>query len=189
MPEKCCNRCGKVRDHAYRTVKGRRYLRTTCKTCESQKRDERRSRHGQTEARRAAVRRASERRRKQRADGEDAGRFILYDSRQCASRRGLPHTLTREQIDVLIAQSCRYCGDTELRPTLDRIDNAAGYTPENVLPACVRCNYLRRDMPYEAWLQLVPAVRRARKRGLFGDWVPGPKRVARRRATKVASRG
>jgi hypothetical protein len=54
--------------------------------------------------------------------------------------------------------------------TLDRKDNDRGHTQDNVVPACIRCNYIRRHTPYEAWLCMVPGVRRARKEGFFGDW-------------------
>ena len=54
--------------------------------------------------------------------------------------------------------------------SIDRINNDQGHVLDNVVPACARCNYLRRDMPHEAWLILVPAVRLARESGAFGDW-------------------
>jgi hypothetical protein len=55
--------------------------------------------------------------------------------------------------------------------TLDRIDNTIGHVKTNVKPACIRCNLLRRNMPYAAWLMLVPAVKKARKFGLFDGWL------------------
>jgi hypothetical protein len=54
--------------------------------------------------------------------------------------------------------------------TIDRIDNEIGHTLSNVVPACIRCNYVRRDMPHEAWLCLVEGMREAVFRGLFGSW-------------------
>jgi hypothetical protein len=54
--------------------------------------------------------------------------------------------------------------------TLDRIDNDKGHTEDNVVPACIRCNYTRRSMPYEAWLVVAKGMREARERGLFGEW-------------------
>jgi len=54
--------------------------------------------------------------------------------------------------------------------TLDRIDDAKGHTADNVVPACIRCNYARRDMPYKAWLVVAKAMRKARALGLFGNW-------------------
>ncbi len=105
-----------------------------------------------------------------RAEGIDVARFILRDARRADALRGRTCDLTKERIEALIAEGCRYCGETELRMTLDRVDNARGHTSENVVPACIRCNYARRDMPYEAWLCLAAGMRRARELGLFGGW-------------------
>lgn len=105
-----------------------------------------------------------------RAEGIDVARFILRDARRSDTLRGRTCDLTKEQIEMLIAGGCRYCGETELRMTLDRIDNAKGHTSENVVAACIRCNYARRDMPYEAWLCLIAGLKRARELGLFKGW-------------------
>lgn len=38
---------------------------------------------------------------------------------------------------------------------VDRVDNALGYTPDNCVPCCSRCNYAKRAMPrgeFENWL-------------------------------------
>jgi hypothetical protein len=78
--------------------------------------------------------------------------------------------LDTEFIRNLISNGCQYCGETELRMTLDRIDNSIGHTRENVLPCCLRCNYIRGSMPFDAWMILVPAVRQAKEAQLFGTW-------------------
>lgn len=51
-----------------------------------------------------------------------------------------------------------------------RTDDDVGYVRKNIAPCCKRCNMLKRDMPLAAWKVLVPAVRDAARRGLFGDW-------------------
>lgn len=105
-----------------------------------------------------------------RAAGIDVARFILREARRSDKLRERTCDLTKEQIEALIAGGCSYCGETGLRMTLDRVDNTLGHTRANVVPACIRCNYARRDMPYEAWLCLVEGLRRARELGLFGGW-------------------
>ncbi len=105
-------------------------------------------------------------------------KYILRDSRKFDKKKGFENDLTLEFVLQVIAEPCRYCGETELRMTLDRIDNARGHLMGNILPACLRCNYFRKDMPYEAWIHIVPAIREARARGLFGSWT-GRARSAR----------
>jgi hypothetical protein len=109
-----------------------------------------------------------------RNDLDRTGRFILKDSRNTDKKRGLANDLDRPFVDAMISQPCSYCGDTALRMTLDRINNEIGHTKANVVPACYRCNIIRRDMPYEAWLRFRDVLRRTREDGLFGDWQTKP---------------
>jgi len=98
---------------------------------------------------------------------------IFVDCRVSDRKKGRDNDLDLEFVRKIIAQPCAYCGETEIRISLDRIDNALGHTKANVIQACERCNYFRRDMPYDAWLVIARAMRRARKKGLFGDWTGG----------------
>jgi hypothetical protein len=110
----------------------------------------------------------------QRKQREDPGRWILYDTRRNDFYKGRDNDLTLEFIDELLESCdymCFYCGETEIKMTLDRIDNALGHLQSNVIPACLRCNVVRGDMPYRAWLEeIAPAMRKARRRGLFKYW-------------------
>jgi len=116
--------------------------------------------------RRVIYNRASE----QRRTGVNTAHWIYIDAKSSDRKRGFDNDLTRVFIEQTVENGCCYCGATTLRMTLDRIDNSTGHLRSNVVPACIRCNYMRRDMPYEAWLVITPAVRRAHERGLFGDW-------------------
>lgn len=105
-----------------------------------------------------------------RTKAEDTWRWILEDSRRSDRCYGRQNNLSREFVESSIKNGCIYCGETQLRMTLDRIDNEKGHTRDNVVPSCIRCNYTRRDIPYEAWLVIAPGMRRAREAGLFGGW-------------------
>ena len=85
----------------------------------------------------------------------------LYNTyRYHARRRHLEFNLTKELFSVLTKQRCDYCGrepENVNKPNrrhygeyiyngLDRIDNAKGYTPENVVPACHPCNRAKGTM-------------------------------------------
>lgn len=109
-------------------------------------------------------------RSRQRLNLEEQDKFIFWDSRGADRRNGLCNDITRELIRELISDGCRYCGEKNIRMTLDRIDNSKGHTKDNVVPACIRCNYIRRDMPYEAWVIIASKIREAREKGLFGEW-------------------
>ena len=174
MLTKKCNACGKVlsvSEFDERIVSGKRYLRTACKQCECKKRNDRLKRGGVTDTRRESQKRYLKKLKESRAKNDRPAHWIWRDSRGSARKKGLNHTLSEELISTIIANECQYCGETELRMTLDRIDNSKGYTEDNVVPACIRCNYARRDMPYEAWLLIAPGFRKAREQGVFGEWV------------------
>jgi hypothetical protein len=96
---------------------------------------------------------------------------IIEDCRASDRKKGLVgFDLDHEFVRSLIANGCRYCGLTNLRMTLDRVDNELAHTRANVVPCCIRCNYIRGSMPYAAWVHIVPAIREAVALGLFGDW-------------------
>ncbi len=59
-----------------------------------------------------------------------------------AKARGLEITITKDDYNARVWTACHYCGalpgDAPLG--MDRKDNAVGYTPENCVPCCWRCN-------------------------------------------------
>jgi hypothetical protein len=100
---------------------------------------------------------------------------ILKDCRSSDRKRNRgPNDLDLEFIKITIANGCQYCGDVDIRITLDRIDNELPHNKSNVVPCCIRCNYLRGSMPYIAWMYIVPSVKKARELGLFGVWRSKP---------------
>ena len=93
---------------------------------------------------------------------------ILWDYTHNATKRGLCWELTNEQFTELIIRPCYYCGRAPHRITqksaygaltcngLDRRDNGTGYTVENVVPCCPRCNRAKGPMAeneFWEWVQ------------------------------------
>jgi hypothetical protein len=111
--------------------------------------------------------------------------YIILTSGQKADKRaGRKNTLTEEVVEALISKPCEYCGHTDISITVDRKDNRIGHTIENCVPCCYRCNEFKINMPYEAWLHISPAVKKAIDKGLFGDWgtIPFGKRISKYKA-------
>lgn len=128
--------------------------------------------------------RKSDREKQERMSGHDRDKYIYADCKKADLKKDLHFNLDRSFIRDLIAPGCSYCGETDIRYlSLDRIDNSKGHTKDNVVAGCMRCNYVRGDMPYEAWLLLAPKMREARENDLFGDW-HGP--MANRARQKAA---
>jgi hypothetical protein len=95
---------------------------------------------------------------------------IVSDSRASDRRCFKENDIDELFVSNLIANGCVYCGDKDSRMSVDRIDNSIGHIKSNVTSSCLRCNYLRRDMPFQAWLCIAPSIREAREKGLFGKW-------------------
>lgn len=74
-----------------------------------------------------------------------------------ARQKGIAFELTVEQVRELSQSNCHYCGQPPsniIKPGarnpypwvyngIDRMDNSAGYIPENCVPCCSRCNYMK----------------------------------------------
>jgi hypothetical protein len=107
-------------------------------------------------------------------------KHVYRDSRYRDRKRGLGNDLTLEFVQQELTKGCHYCGGRDGRMTLDRMDSTIGHLQSNVVPSCERCNMLKKDMPFEAWLVIVPAVKEAFEKGMFGSWVGGPHSKKRR---------
>ena len=94
-----------------------------------------------------------------------AGKYSLFKSyRNAAKWRGFEFSLDQEFFFSLVALPCFYCGAepfTEARKSqnggflysgVDRVNNAAGYTHENVVPCCRFCNMAKGTRSQEDFL-------------------------------------
>jgi hypothetical protein len=95
-----------------------------------------------------------------------------YCHRNQDAKLGRDYDLDIDWVCEKITLPCSYCGLSDMRRTLDRIDNSVGHTKQNCVAACIRCNLIRGNMPHEAWMALVPSIKAVAKSGLFGDWCP-----------------
>ena len=153
-----CRVCESHKESALmKTLHGKPCL--ICRLCDNKNRVERYKKTPRSRARRDRI---NAKARGWRKDRLRVDKQILKDSRGNDKKKNRKNDLTHEFIRLEIMKGCSYCGDIDCRMTLDRIDN--------VIPSCVRCNYIRRDIPFDAWMVMVPSVREARIKGLFRSW-------------------
>jgi hypothetical protein len=99
------------------------------------------------------------------------GAKAIYTYSKMADRfRKRENNLTIPFIEEMISHPCEYCGDDKSKLTLDRIDNDIGHIIGNVKTSCITCNWIKRDIPYDAWIIISKAINEARLLGLFGSW-------------------
>lgn len=80
-----------------------------------------------------------------------------------ARRREVVMTLTLEQFTELVATvPCTYCGGELPKQGggLDRKDSRQGYTTENVVPCCTKCNSIKGEdnISHEEMLYIMPLL-------------------------------
>lgn len=95
---------------------------------------------------------ARERDRRNRSWKHHAAQVLMSNSKQRAKRAGMEHTLTLA--DIVIPDVCPVF-DIPLKredrvtwrnaPSIDRIDNTRGYTPDNIVVVSRRANLLKKD--------------------------------------------
>jgi hypothetical protein len=80
--------------------------------------------------------------------------YSAYKAR--AEAKTIEFTITIEQYDHYTQQPCYLCGktvsDTHTNG-IDRYDNTAGYTIENIRSCCAECNYMKREYTYDALIE------------------------------------
>jgi hypothetical protein len=125
-----------------------------------------------------------------------AARNQVYNNfKYHAKYRGLEFNLTMQQAEVFFKSNCHYCG-TEPKQVkkhasaprnpnrkwslknyfvpggdyiyngIDRKDNNKGYTMENCVPCCGRCNRAKDTMSYEEFMQYLNRIFEHQKKRL-----------------------
>lgn len=98
-------------------------------------------------------------------------RSVMRSCKKRAKKRGLDYELTEKQYRELTQQDCYYCGakpnniskdkgryGVYLYNGLDRIDNLKGYTIDNVVSCCQRCNAAKKNytlQDFKDWIERI----------------------------------
>ena len=85
-----------------------------------------------------------------------AGNYRIYKSN--ARKKNNEFTLSLEEFTEIVVFPCTYCGESENRIGIDRIDNEKGYTKENSTSCCKVCNYMKRKMSVKEFLQHIDKI-------------------------------
>jgi len=86
-----------------------------------------------------------------------------------ARKRGLEVTISKQFFMEMSSRTCIYCGTPPLQIArlrkkswpyngIDRLDSDRGYTPDNCVPCCGRCNKGKNDMSFDEfkkWIALL----------------------------------
>lgn len=88
---------------------------------------------------------------------------LRYDAR----KRGVAVELTKDQFLSIVRENCHYCGYPleDYGHGLDRMDNAKGYSLDNVVPCCNRCNRVKAEyFTYDEMIEVGRTITTIRSR-------------------------
>jgi hypothetical protein len=99
---------------------------------------------------------------------------LYKDYRIGSNKRNLIFDITFEKFYELITSNCFYCGiEPQIRPNpkymvktleplkangVDRFNSDIGYTEENCVPCCSKCNYAKHEMSFDEFKDWVEKV-------------------------------
>ena len=102
-------------------------------------------------------------------NGNSSRNMVIGTYKYDARARQLEFNLSNEDLDVLFASNCYYCGSVPsnrlshgasvfIYTGVDRVDNSKGYSEENCVPACMRCNKAKLAMTLDNFLDHVAKI-------------------------------
>jgi len=80
-------------------------------------------------------------------------KFVFLRTRVNAKARKLEFSITLEQVEALHEEGCIYCGENVKGRGFDRVDNNKGYTIDNIVPCCGLCNWMKKDLTVEDFIE------------------------------------
>lgn len=101
--------------------------------------------------------------------GESSFNRLYRQYKKDAEKRNKEFHLSKDDVRYFTSQPCFYCGQIPdrimkagtrvhgyyLHNGIDRVDNRKGYTTENCVPCCWKCNIAKRSLPVEEFKTLI----------------------------------
>jgi hypothetical protein len=98
-------------------------------------------------------------------------RQALIAYKRHAKKRNVAFGLSEKQFVEITQKDCFYCGakpnnisdrayllESYIYNGIDRVDNTNGYTIDNVVPCCKKCNYAKNDMTLQEFKNWVKRI-------------------------------
>lgn len=115
------------------------------------------------------------------SDKEYCVKYVFWDYRKTARRRGIDFDLTADQIADFVFAPCFYCGDEPSNKAkvkgrgrlpdyngMDRVNNDIGYRVDNIVTCCRKCNECKQAMTLEDFLTWIDKIA-ARKQTILSQ--------------------
>ncbi len=97
--------------------------------------------------------------------GEAGFNEVFRQYKYSAKKRDYEFTLSKKEFRDIIYKPCYYCGEPPsndffniYRNGVDRIDNTKGYTLQNSVPCCTRCNLGKHNLTKQEFYEWIKKV-------------------------------
>lgn len=103
--------------------------------------------------------------------GEGQFNQVFASYRRQARGRNYSFELTKDEFRELVSSNCHYCDSpptsvqSQVRANgdfvyngVDRMDNSKGYSVENCVPCCKLCNFMKRDLTVDQFLEHIKKI-------------------------------
>ena len=79
---------------------------------------------------------------------------------RCAGDKNLDFTISQEEFNKLVKESCHYCNIIQERGFngVDRLDSNAGYVLDNCVSCCKTCNFMKCSLPVDVFLKRIEHI-------------------------------
>ena len=151
MDKKKCKECGKLFSMEFRN--------SNSLYCDENCRKEVRKR----------VNKANRDTRKERFKNNDKEFILQYkfkSYKHSAKSRGIPFCLSKEEFDKHYNKPCHYCGEIVNHIGIDRKDSSKGYSIDNIVDCCTKCNRMKRSTEYHEFIKKIERIYNNTKRYL-----------------------
>ena len=85
------------------------------------------------------------------------GKYQLYKN-QHRRKKYDGEFITEPEFKEIVESSCIYCGENEKSRGIDRVDNSKGYIKENSAPCCRICNYMKKAMSKQEFMNHISKI-------------------------------
>ena len=106
-----------------------------------------------------------------KSPGDASFNSLYRDYARDAGKRGLAFSLSKNEFRVITSSPCHYCGEPPTKEWrsngcstsyfgngVDRKDNNRGYAIDNCVSCCWPCNYMKRGINYQDFIDRVKAI-------------------------------
>ncbi len=106
------------------------------------------------------IRESKEERKEYKQNLENTPKVKLCRYKKGAKVRDLDFELEKEEFDEMIQNKCHYCGEKDdiILNGVDRLDSNIGYNSENCVSCCNMCNYLKRTLSKDEFLNKIKHI-------------------------------